>query len=114
MMSGYYGGGMMGGSPGGWMMSCAGYRWMTGGTGAPGWMGGGNLPSTMMGGGSDPGTIMGTLFADAPGPRVSPAEAQQLGRQATAGASINRAARTITFTTRTGGGVSRTWRPRPG
>ncbi len=101
MMSGYYGGGMMGGSPGGWMMSPAGYRWMTGGTGAPGWMRGGNLPSTMMGGGSDPGTIMGTLFADAPGPRVSPAEAQQLGRQATAGASINRAARTITFTTRT-------------
>ena len=47
MMSGYYGGGggMMGGSPAGWMMSQAGYQWMTGGTGAPGWMRGGTLPA---------------------------------------------------------------------
>jgi rusticyanin len=100
MMSGYYGGGMMGASSGGWMMSPAGYRWMTGGTSAPGWMRGGALPATMMGAGTDPGTVMGTLFADAPGPRVSPAAAQQLGRQAPAGASIERAARTVTFSTR--------------
>src|SRR5260370_22885425 len=37
MMSGYYGSGtMMGGSPGGWMMSAAGYQWMTGGGSRPG------------------------------------------------------------------------------
>lgn len=100
MMRGVGGGGMMGGSPGGWAASPAGYRWMTGGTGAPGWMRGGSLPA-MMGTGSDPGTIMGTLFAGAPGPRASPAEARRLGRQAPAGASVNRAGRTITFSTRT-------------
>ena len=100
MMSGYYGGaGMMGGSSSGWMMSQAGYQWMTGGTGAPGWMRGGTLPSAMMGGSTDPGTVMGRLFAGAPGPRVSPAQATALGSQVPAGASINRAARTITFTT---------------
>ena len=50
MMSGSYGGMMMGGGPaGGWMMSQAGYQWMTGGTGAPGWMTGGTLPGRMMG-----------------------------------------------------------------
>ena len=37
MMSGSYGGMMMGGrSAGGWMMSEAGYQWMTGGVSAPG------------------------------------------------------------------------------
>jgi uncharacterized cupredoxin-like copper-binding protein len=100
MMNGYHGGpgaGMMGFSP--WMMSQAGYRWMTGGSRAPGWMRGGTIPAAMMGGGIDPGSIMGTLFADAPGPRVSPAQAQRLSSQAPAGASIDRAARTITFTT---------------
>ena len=102
MMGSYYGGGMMGGGTGpGWMMSQAGYRWMTGGTGAPGWMRGGALPGAMMGSGGDPGTVMGRLFADAPGPRVSPAQAQRLGAAAPAGAVINRAARTITFTSRT-------------
>ena len=103
MMSGYYGGGggMMGGSSYGWMMSRAGYQWMTGGTGAPGWMRGQDLPAFMMRGaaGTDPGTVMGTLFASAPGPRVSPAEAQRLGSQVPAGASIDQAARTISFTT---------------
>ena len=102
MMSSSYGGGtMMGGGPaGGWMMSQAGYQWMTGGTGAPGWMRGGTLPGSMMGTsiGTDPGTVMGTLFAGAPGPRVSPATAAQLGSQAPGGASIDRASRTITFT----------------
>jgi hypothetical protein len=104
MMGGYYGSGrgmMMGGPSYGWMMSQAGYQWMTGGTGAPGWMRGQDLPAFMMSGtaGTDPGTIMGTLFADAPGTRVSPAQAQQLGSQIPAGASINQAARTISFTT---------------
>ena len=101
MMGGYYGGMMMGGGPaGGWMMSEAGYRWMTGGTSAPGWMRGGTLPGSMMGTGTDPGTVMGALFAGAPGPRVSPARAARLGSQAPAGASIDRAGRTITFTSR--------------
>jgi rusticyanin len=102
MMSGYYGGGgMMGGSSYGWMMSQAGYQWMTGGTGAPGWMRGQGLPAFMIRGaaGTGPGTVMGTLFANAPGPRVSPAQATALGSQVPAGASIDQAARTISFTT---------------
>ena len=57
MMSRYYGGLMMGGSPDNWMM---------GGTSAP-------------------------------GPRVSAAQAIRLGSQVLAGASINRAANTVTF-----------------
>ena len=98
MISGYYGGqGMMGGSSSGWMMTQAGYQWMTGATGTPGWMRGGTLPGSMMGAGTDPGTVMGRLFAGAPGPRVSPAQAAVLGSQVPAGASIDRAARTITF-----------------
>ena len=106
MMSGYYAGagtGMMGGSSYGTMMSQAGYEWMTGGAGAPGWMRGGALPGFMMGGsaGTNPGTVMGTLFADEPGPRVSTADALRLGTQVPAGASVNRAARTVTFTTAT-------------
>jgi rusticyanin len=102
MMAGYLGGnGMMGASSNGWMMSNAGYQWMTGGTGAPGWMNGGTLPGSMMGTGSDPGTIMGSLWANAPGPRISAQQAAALGNQAPAGARIDRAANTITFTTTT-------------
>ncbi len=98
MMSRYYGGSMMGGSPGGWMMGRQGYQWMTGGTSAPGWMRGGRLPgSMMMSGTTDPGQIMGKLWAGAPGPRVSAAEAIRLGSQVPARASINRAANTVTF-----------------
>ena len=99
MMSRYYGGSMMGGPSDRWMMSTAGYQWMTGGTSAPGWMRGGTLPGSMMGTSTDPGTVMGALFAGAPGPRVSPAAAERLGSQAPVGASTDRAARTITFTT---------------
>jgi rusticyanin len=107
MMGGYYGGrgmGMMGGSSADsydWMMGQSGYEWMTGGNGAPGWMRGGTLPGFMMSGaaGTDPGTVMGTLFANEPGPRVSPDRATVLGSQVPAGAGIDRAARTITFTT---------------
>jgi len=104
MMSGYYGSGtMMGASPGGWMMSAAGYQWMTGGAGAPGWMRGGSLPGAMMGtsAGTDPGKIMGSLWANAPGPRVSTARAATLGGQVPAGARADRAANTITFTATT-------------
>jgi rusticyanin len=120
MMSARYGNGtgtsMMGGSASygsyGWMMSQAGFRWMTGsGTASPGWMTSGTLPSAMMstgimstgmmGGGTDPGKVMGTLFANAPGPRVSPAQAATAGDQAPAGAQVNKAANTLTFTSAT-------------
>jgi rusticyanin len=101
MMGGYAGGtSMMGGSGGyGWMMGAAGYRWMTGGASAPAWMRGGHLPAAMMGTGTDPGKVMGRLWANAPGPRVSPAQAAALGSQIPAGARIDQATRTITFTT---------------
>lgn len=99
MMSGSYGGMMMGGSAGGWMMSTAGYQWMTGGAGAPGWMRGGTLPGSMMGTGT--GKIMGSLWANAPGPRISAAQASTLGGQVPAGARADQAANTITFTTTT-------------
>ena len=98
MMSRCYGGPMMGGSPGGWMPGRQGYQWMMGGTSAPGWMRGGRLPGSMMPGGTaDPGQIMGQLWAGAPGPRVSAAQAIRLGSQVPGGARINRAANSVTF-----------------
>jgi rusticyanin len=99
MMGRYLGGSMMGGGPYGWMMGRAGYRWMTGIGGVPGWMRGGHVPAFMMGAGTDMGKFMGRLWANAPGPRVTPAQAARLGGQVPAGARVNRAARTITFTT---------------
>jgi rusticyanin len=108
MMSDRYGGGsmmggssMIGGSSYGWMMSEAGYRWMTGGAASPGWMMGGSLPGVMTGGGTDPGKVMGSLWANAPGPRVSAAQAAALGSQVPTGAQVDRAANTLTFTTAT-------------
>jgi rusticyanin len=102
MMGRYYGGGSMMGGPGGnrWMMGTAGYRWMFGGTSAPAWMRGAHLPGSMMGTTGDPGKFMGRLWANAPGRRVSPAQTARLGDQAPAGARVNRATGTITFTTR--------------
>ena len=106
MMGRYFGGSMMGGGSRGWMMSSAGYRWMTGVTGVPGWMRGGHFPAYMMGSGmmgtgasADPGKLMGRLWANAPGLRVTPAQAARAGNQIPTGAHINQAARTITFTT---------------
>jgi rusticyanin len=110
MMGSYYGNsggsGMMGNSSYSWMMSQAGYQWMMGGTSSPGWMRGGTLPEAMMGGGmmgtgTDPGKIMGRLFAGAPGPRVSAAQATALASQVPSGAQVSRAGNTITFTTTT-------------
>ena len=70
------------------MMGSAGYRWMMGGAGsAPAWMSGSALPGFMMGTARDPGQVMGALFADAPGPRVTPADATRLGSQVPAGAT---------------------------
>jgi rusticyanin len=105
MMSRYFGGGsMMGGGSYGWMMGPTGYRWMTGAHGVPGWMRGGHFPAFMMGSGmmgtsTDPGKLMGRLWANAPGPRVTSAQAVQAGNQIPAGTRINTAARTMTFTT---------------
>jgi len=108
MMGRYFAGSMMGGGARGWMMSPAGYRWMTGANGVPGWMRGGHFPAFMMGSGmmgtgtsADPGKFMGRLWANAPGPRVTPAQAARAGDQVPPGAHINQAAHTITFTTGT-------------
>jgi rusticyanin len=99
MMKGLYGGGtMMGGGSYGWMMGATGYQWMMGGAGAPAWMRGQALPGFMMGTSSDPGQVMGSLFANAPGSRVSAAQAAQAGSQVPAGATLDRAANRITFT----------------
>ncbi|MGC8626831.1 MAG: sulfocyanin-like copper-binding protein [Acidimicrobiales bacterium] len=98
-------GSMMGGrGPGGggyaWMMGQSGYAWMMGGSSAPGWMTGGLLPASMMGAGQDPGEVMGSLFADAPGPRVSPSQAARLGNEVPSGATVDQATKTITFSGR--------------
>ena len=90
-------GSMMGGESYGWMTGPFGYAWMVGGSGAPGWTTGGSLPGFMTGSSTDPGEVMGQLFADAPGPRVSAADATRLGTQVPAGASVDRAANRITF-----------------
>ena len=94
----YTHGTMMGGSNYGWMMGQSGYQWMMGGVDAPGWMNGGSLPGSMMGEGGDPGTVMGSLFANAPGPRLSAAQATELGQTAPAGAVADRATHRLTFT----------------
>jgi rusticyanin len=88
-------GSMMGGS----MMGRSGYTWMMGGSAAPAWMHGGTLPGPMMGTSADPGQIMGRLFADAPGPRVSAADAARLGHEMPAGANVDRGANRVTFDT---------------
>jgi rusticyanin len=93
----FNGGSMMGSRPYGWMMGPAGYRWMTGAHGVPGWMRGGHFPAVMMGTGSDMGQFMGRLWANAPGPRVTQAQAAHLGSQTPAGARVDRAAGTVTF-----------------
>ncbi|MGE5292560.1 MAG: hypothetical protein ACM3ML_36295 [Micromonosporaceae bacterium] len=97
MMNGSYGGPMMGGPSRGWMMGAAGYRWMMGGAAAPGWMRGGALPGFMMGKNHDPGKVMGSLFADAPGARVSPDQAARLGGEAPAGAAVDPVANRVSF-----------------
>jgi len=101
MMSGYYGGSSMMGGSGNyqWMMGTAGYQWMFGGASAPAWMRGAVMPGSMMGADTDPGKYIGQLWANAPGPRVSPIQAAQSGSQIPAGAHVNAGTRTITFTT---------------
>jgi rusticyanin len=101
MMGRFNGNSMMGGGSYGWMMGSTGYRWMMGGTSAPGWMHGAALPGFMMGTGTDPGKVMGDLFANAPGPRVSPAEATRLGNEVPSDATVDTAHHRISFSTST-------------
>jgi len=89
MMGRFGGGSMMGGG--------YSYGWMMGGTTAPGWMHGGSLPGSMMGTSTDPGKIMGNLFADAPGPRVSPADANRLGNEVPVNATVDKSVNSLTF-----------------
>jgi rusticyanin len=96
MVGRYSGGSMMGGSQGS-STSDLSYGWMMGGTDAPGWMHGGSLPASMMGTSTDVGATMGKLFANAPGSRVSAAQATQLGNATPADATVDSAARTVTF-----------------
>jgi rusticyanin len=100
MMGRFENSSMMGGSPGS-MMGSAGYRWMTGGSTAPQWMRGSALPNFMTRTSADPGKVMGSLFANAPGPRVSAAEATLLGNAVPAGASVDAADHTVSFTATT-------------
>jgi hypothetical protein len=100
MMGRLYSGssGMMGGtSSRSWMMGGSGYRWIMGGLDAPACMRGQALPGAMMGTSSNPGKVMGALLANAPGARVSPAEAARLGGQVPAGATASRTQNNITF-----------------
>jgi rusticyanin len=92
------GGSMMGGSDYGWMMGNAGYGWMMGiGSVAPQWMQGQRLPGFMMGTSTDMGKVVGRLFAEAPGPRVSPSEAAALANEVPAGATVDEGSNRITF-----------------
>jgi len=96
MMGSFGSSNMMGGSYGS-MMGTREYGWMMGGATAPGWMRGDVLPEFMMGTNTDPGKVMGRLFANAPGPRVSPAQATRLGNGVPAGATVDKAGNGISF-----------------
>jgi rusticyanin len=100
MMGSYGGGSMMGGSQGS-STADPSYVWMMGGTSSPGWMDGGTLPAAMMGTSKDTGAVMGRLFANAPGDRVSPSAATQLGNVHPAGATVDAKDHRITFSTKT-------------
>jgi rusticyanin len=96
VMGQYSGSSMMGGSYGS-IVGHSGYGWMMGGVDAPGWMRGGTLPPYMMGSTTDPGEFMGSLWANAPGPRVNSTSATRLGNQVPSGAIVDRTHKRITF-----------------
>ena len=96
MMERFAGGSMMGNAYG-WMTGATGFAWMMGGASAPNWMRGASLPGFMMGTNTDPGKVMGALFANAPGPLVSPAAAIRLGNAVPPGATVAAGGRRITF-----------------
>lgn len=85
----------------GWMTGRSGYTWMMGGSGAPEWMRGSRLPGFLTGGRGDPGSVMGLLFSDAPGPRMAAVAARRLGAAVPAGATVDRATRTVRFSSLT-------------
>jgi rusticyanin len=93
----YARGTMMGAGNYGWMMGESGYRWMMGGSGAPGWMNGASLPPSLGAQGTDSGTIMGSIFANAPGPRVRAPDAAQLGKSVPSGAVAATSSHRLTF-----------------
>jgi rusticyanin len=95
MMGRYGGGSMMGGSQGSTSTDPS-YAWMMGGARSPGWMDGGALPAAMMGTSKDTGAVMGSLFADAPGGRVTALSATQLGNSRPPG-PVNTTGHRITF-----------------
>jgi FtsP/CotA-like multicopper oxidase with cupredoxin domain len=89
----------MGGSTNGSMMSDrSGYRWMMGGATAPDWMRGAALPASMTNRSDDPATVMGALLADAPGSRITPAEAVRLGDEPPTGGTVNQETHRVTLT----------------
>ena len=96
MMGTFDVGSMMGGSFN-TMMDTYNYQWMLGGANAPQWMRGSALPTFMMGAYHDPGRVMGSLFANAPGGRVSPTQSLQLGNQMPYGATMSIKDHRITF-----------------
>jgi rusticyanin len=96
----YGAGSMMGRDSYGWMTGSSGYGWMMGGASAPAWMRGEHLPGFMMDDETAPGKVMGRLFANAPGPRLSPSEATRLAREVPAGATADPVERRLTFMTR--------------
>jgi hypothetical protein len=95
---GHYGAASMMGVGYAWKTGTSGYPWMLGGDGAAHeWMHGEALPGFMTGAGTDPGTVMGGLFADAPGPRVTPSDATRLGVAVPAGATVDHSANQLIF-----------------
>lgn len=64
----------------------------------PQWMMGGGWPGGMMGSAGDPGRAMGAALANAPGSRVSAADAARLGAQAPVGATVDTVGNRIVFT----------------
>jgi rusticyanin len=96
-MMGRFGSGSMMGGSGGSSSGTESYGWMMGGTNAPGWMDGASLPSDMMGTDTNPGKVMGELFANAPGPRVSPSEATKLGEEDPTGGTVDIRTKRISF-----------------
>ncbi|MGI8554321.1 MAG: hypothetical protein ACR2PL_26580, partial [Dehalococcoidia bacterium] len=62
-------------------------------------MGAGMMQGGMMGG-QDMGKMMGAAMANAPGPRVSPSEAEALGKTVPAGATLDPGNNRITFQTK--------------
>lgn len=83
------------------MESRQAFRWVTGGTAAPGWEGGRDLPTFLLPWtAQDPGSYVGWLFAGAPGPMLSRAAARSMADGAPLGATLDKAANTVRFSGR--------------